>query len=132
MIRQVFLVANDTAIAATPIAHGGNLHDLLRQIVPPRETAHDLYRRLPAISELSGSMNAAGDADGALRFPEACFQKYLPDDRLRLCSVPPTNKRALSPTVRNLSKPAHRFDTAVALSGRSRADEPALLLQLTP
>jgi diguanylate cyclase (GGDEF)-like protein len=72
------------AIATTPIMRGRSLLDLLRQSVLPQERAVDLYRRLLAINELSGSMNTArdiGDIHKALTF---YFQEYLPDDSVWL------------------------------------------------
>jgi len=73
------------AIAATPITHIGNLYDLLRQIVPPPEKAGELYRRLLAINELSGSMNSARDVDSVIHSLAAYFLEYLPTDPVRLC-----------------------------------------------
>ena len=61
------------AIAAAPITHSRNIYDLLRQIVPPQEKVVDLYRRLLAINELSGSMNAARDVDSVIHFLAAYF-----------------------------------------------------------
>jgi diguanylate cyclase (GGDEF)-like protein len=73
------------AIAATPITRGKGLLDLLQQIVPPQERAVELYRRLLAINELSGSMNSAKDVNTLQDFLAAYFQEYLPGDRISLC-----------------------------------------------
>jgi diguanylate cyclase (GGDEF)-like protein len=73
------------AIAATPIACGRGLLDLLRQIVPLQERAVELYRRLLAINELSGSMNSARDVDSLQDHLAAYFQQYHTNDRVWLC-----------------------------------------------
>jgi len=83
------------AIAATPITHSRNLYDLLRQIVPPKEKAGELYRRLLAINELAGSMNAAGDVDGLIHFLAAYFLEYHPEDAVRLCIQDGTKYRKI-------------------------------------
>ena len=75
------------AIAATPITRTKDLLDLLQQIVPPQERAVELYRRLLAINELSGSMNTARNIDGLQRLLEAYFRESLPGDSIRLCIV---------------------------------------------
>jgi diguanylate cyclase (GGDEF)-like protein len=72
------------AIAATPITHSRNLYDLLRQIVPHQEKVGGFYRRLLAINELSGSINAARDVDSVIHFLAAYFFEYLPNDSVRL------------------------------------------------
>jgi diguanylate cyclase (GGDEF)-like protein len=72
------------AIAATPITRKRDLLDLLRQVVPPQEKAVELYRRLLAINELSGSMNTARNIDGLQRVLEAFFQECLPAESIRL------------------------------------------------
>jgi diguanylate cyclase (GGDEF)-like protein len=73
------------AIAATPITHNKDLLNLLRQIVPPQERAMELYRRLLAINELSGSMNCARDVRTLQKLLAAYFRECLPDDRVWLC-----------------------------------------------
>jgi diguanylate cyclase (GGDEF)-like protein len=73
------------AIAATPITRSRDLLDLLRQIVPPQEKAVEIYRRLLAINELSGSMNVARSVDSLRRLLAAYFLEYLPSDAVRLC-----------------------------------------------
>ncbi len=73
------------AIAATPITHSRNLYDLLQQMAPPQEKTGELYRRLLAINELSGSMNAARDFVSVTQALAAYFHEYLPGDRVRLC-----------------------------------------------
>jgi diguanylate cyclase (GGDEF)-like protein len=73
------------AIAATPITRSRDLLDLIRQIVPPQEKAVEIYRRLLAINELSGSMNVARNVDGLRRLLAAYFLEYLPADPVRLC-----------------------------------------------
>ncbi|MBN1571470.1 MAG: GGDEF domain-containing protein [Acidobacteria bacterium] len=75
------------AIAATPIPRTSDLLDLLRQIVPPQERAVELYRRLLAINELSGSMNSARNIDGLQRLLAGYFNECLPGDSIRLCIV---------------------------------------------
>jgi diguanylate cyclase (GGDEF)-like protein len=73
------------AIAATPITRGRSFLDLLRQIVLPQERAVELYRRLLAISELSGQMNTAGDISDLSAALSSYFQEYLPHDSIQLC-----------------------------------------------
>jgi diguanylate cyclase (GGDEF)-like protein len=73
------------AIAATPITRGRGLLDLLQQIVPPQERAVELYRRLLAINELSGSMNSARDVRNLQNLLAAYFQEYLPGEPVWLC-----------------------------------------------
>ncbi len=73
------------AIAATPITHNKDLLNLLRQIVPPQERAVELYRRLLAINELSGSMNSAKDVRTLQSLLAAYFQECLPEERVWLC-----------------------------------------------
>ncbi len=72
------------AIAATPITRGRGLLDLLQHIIPPQERAVELYRRLLAINELSGSMNSARDIEGLQNFLAVYFQKYFPGDPIWL------------------------------------------------
>jgi diguanylate cyclase (GGDEF)-like protein len=88
------------AIAATPITRGRNIYDLLRQIVPPQEKVVDLYRRLLAINELSGCMNAAGDVDSVIHSLAAYFLEHHPEDSVRLCILDGARYRRI-----NLSGP---------------------------
>jgi diguanylate cyclase (GGDEF)-like protein len=96
------------AIAATPITHSRNIYDLLRQTVPPQERIVDLYRRLLAINELSGSLNAARDVDSVLHFLAAYFLEHYPEVPVRLCILDGARYRSM-----NLSGP-------VASSGETR------------
>ena len=96
------------AIAATPITHSRNIYDLLRQIVPPQEKVVDLYRRLLAINELSGSMNAARDVDSVIHFLAAYFLEHYPEDPVRFCILDGARYRSM-----NLSGP-------IASSGETR------------
>jgi diguanylate cyclase (GGDEF)-like protein len=73
------------AIAATPIANGRSLLDLLQRIAPPQERAVELYRRLLAINDLSDSMNAARDIGDLEKAMAVYFQEYFPDDSIWLC-----------------------------------------------
>lgn len=75
------------AIAATPIVHGKGLFDLLRQTVPAKGQAVELYRRLLAINGLSGAMNSAGDLDLLGTALSCYFQEFFPEDPVRLCVV---------------------------------------------
>ncbi len=75
------------AVAATPIIHSRGLLDLLRQTVPLHEQAVELYRRLLAVNELSGSMNSARDVESLRGALATYFQAYFPDDPIRLCIV---------------------------------------------
>jgi diguanylate cyclase (GGDEF)-like protein len=84
------------AIAATPITRGRNIYDLLRQIVPPQEKVADLYGRLLAINELSGSMNAARDVDSVIHFLAAYFIEHYPEDPVRLCLLDGARYRRIS------------------------------------
>jgi diguanylate cyclase (GGDEF)-like protein len=73
------------AIAATAITRKRDLLDLLRQVVPVQERAVELYRRLLAINELSGSMNIARNIDGLQNLLSAYFLESYPGDSIRLC-----------------------------------------------
>jgi diguanylate cyclase (GGDEF)-like protein len=73
------------AIAATPITRSRDLLDLLRQTVLPQEKAVEIYRRLLAINQLSGSMSVARNVDSIRRLLAAYFLECLPDDPVRLC-----------------------------------------------
>ena len=98
------------AIAATPITRGRNIYDLLRQIVPPQEKVVDLYRRLLAINELSGSMNAARDVDSVIHSLAAYFLEHHPEDPVRLCILDGARYRRI-----NLSGPeASSGETLIA------------------
>jgi diguanylate cyclase (GGDEF)-like protein len=72
------------AIAAAPIINSRSLLDLLQRIGPPPERAVELYRRLLAINELSGSMNAARDINGLQKAMAVHFREYFPDDSIWL------------------------------------------------
>jgi diguanylate cyclase (GGDEF)-like protein len=98
------------ALAATPITHTRNVYDLLRQIVPPQEKVEELYRRLLAINELSESMKAAGDVDGAMHFLAAYFGEYLPEDSVRLRILDGAKYRKIQ-----LSGPGSATDRTIAL-----------------
>ena len=100
------------AIAATPITRGRNIYDLLRQIVPPREKVVDLYRRLLAINELAGSMNAARDVDSVMHFLAAYFLEHHPEDSVRLCILDGARYRRM-----DLSGPDASFgETRISLN----------------
>ena len=100
------------AIAATPITRGRNIYDLLRQIVPPQEKVADLYRRLLAINELSGSMNAARDVDSVIHFLAAYFLEHHPEDPVSLCIMDGAKYRRI-----NLSGPkASSGETRIPLN----------------
>ena len=73
------------AIAAAPIAHKTDLLDLLQQIVPLQEQAVGFYRRLLAINQLAGSMNAARDSEHLQKILTEHFREFLPEDRITLC-----------------------------------------------
>jgi diguanylate cyclase (GGDEF)-like protein len=83
------------AIATTPITRSRNIYDLLRQIVPPQEKVVDLYRRLLAINELSGSMNVARDVDSLIHSLAAYFLEYHPEDLVSLCLMDGARYRRL-------------------------------------
>ena len=91
-----FLRRHAMALAATPITHSRNIYDLLRQIVPPQEKIVDLYSRLLAINELSGSMNAARDVDSVIHFLAAYFLEHHPADSVRLCLLDGARCRTLN------------------------------------
>lgn len=96
------------AIAATPIVHGKGLLDLLRQTVPAKGQAVELYRRLLAINELSSSMNSAGDLDLLGTALSRYFQEFFREDPVRLCIVRGTDCRRI-----HLSGPALREGEAI-------------------
>ena len=99
------------ALAATPITQSRNVCDLLRQIVPPQEKVVDLYGRLLAIGELSGSLNAARDVDGMIHFLSAYCLEHHPDDLVRLWLLDGTRYRRI-----NLSEPeASSRETLISL-----------------
>ena len=83
------------AIAATAITRKRDLLDLLRQIVPPQERAVELYRRLLAINDLSGAMNAARNIDGLQTLLAAYFLDCYPGDPIRLCILDGAKYRRL-------------------------------------
>ncbi|HSW38340.1 MAG TPA: sensor domain-containing diguanylate cyclase [Acidobacteriota bacterium] len=73
------------ALEANPIIHSGNLLDMLRQKLPSRKRSAAVYHRLLAISELSSAMNTAGDIKSLQARLADYFQKFFPDDNIRLC-----------------------------------------------
>jgi diguanylate cyclase (GGDEF)-like protein len=100
------------AIAATPITHSRNIYNLLRQIVPPQEKVVDLYRRMLAINELSGSMNGARDIDSVIHLLAAYFLEHYPEDPIRFCILDGARYRST-----NLSGPlASSGETRISLN----------------
>jgi len=75
------------AIATTPITYGKGLIDLLQQTAPPKERAVELYRRLLAINNLSGSMSPAKDTSQLKGWLMEYFEECLPDEQVRLCLI---------------------------------------------
>jgi diguanylate cyclase (GGDEF)-like protein len=72
------------AIAATPITRNRTLLDLIQQIVS-QQTAVDIYRRLLALNELSGSMSASSSTEALRNHLTEHFRIYLPNESVRLC-----------------------------------------------
>ncbi len=73
------------AIAVSPLTGSGGLLDLLVQTVPLQARAVELYRRLLAINELAADMNAAKDIDQLQTHLAASFQRWMPEESIRLC-----------------------------------------------
>lgn len=71
--------------AATPMTVGNGLLGLLRNVIPPRERAVELYRRLLAINELFCSVSSAKELDRVQSVMAAYFQTYFADDSVRFC-----------------------------------------------
>ncbi|MBN2241194.1 MAG: GGDEF domain-containing protein [Acidobacteria bacterium] len=104
------------AIAATPIAQGKSLLELLEQKVPPQERAIDLYRRLLAINTLSGLMGSAETIAQLQNFLSEYFRECLGDGaarlyvlegscyrRIRLSGVPVPERESFLPGVKGLA-----------------------------
>ena len=75
------------AIASTPITRDDGLLNLLRQAVPPKERAVELYRRLLDINKLANSMNSAQSVRRLTDHLAEYFKACLPDVEVRLCLI---------------------------------------------
>jgi diguanylate cyclase (GGDEF)-like protein len=93
------------AIAANPITHNSIARDgvtrdkgllsLLRQTVPPKERAVELYRRLLDINNLSSELSSVQDISGLKDHLAGYFQACLPNEDIRLCLIQDLHYRRL-------------------------------------
>jgi diguanylate cyclase (GGDEF)-like protein len=106
------------AIAAAPIINGRSLLELIRRIAPPQERAVELYRRLLAINELSGLMNAARDINDLQKAMTGYFQEYFPDDSiwLRIRDGAQLRRMHLSGPEANIQHPGNGMAASVMKS----------------
>jgi diguanylate cyclase (GGDEF)-like protein len=105
------------AIAATPIAQGKSLLDLLEQKVPRQERAIDLYRRLLAINNLSSLMGTAKSLDQIQDFLGEYFQECLCDEQARLCIIEGSLYRKLRLSGASIPEPDSRAPLTTGLAG---------------
>ena len=119
------------AIAATAITSKRDLLDLLRQVVPPQERAVELYRRLLAINDLSGSMNIAGDIAGLQNLLSAYFLECYPGDAIRLCLLDGSKYRRVQISGLKIPPAEIRASISSGLAGSVMRSKTALWIQDT-